>query len=114
MPFIDVKTTASVSDEKCEVLKAKLGKAISVIPGKSEGWLMVGIEPDVKIWFRGDASEDSAMVTVAVLGTVSAGDSSKLTGKITDILNEELGISPDRVYVSYSEHDKWGWNGSNF
>ena len=25
-----------------------------------------------------------------------------------------LGISPDRIYVAYSEHDKWGWNGSNF
>ena len=54
------------------------------------------------------------MVTVAVLGTVSDRDSSNLTGRITQILSDELGISPDRIYVSYSEHDKWGWNGSNF
>ena len=114
MPFINVKTTASVSDEKCAIIKSELGKAIALIPGKSEGWLMVGIEPEMKIWFRGDSSADSAMVTVAVLGTVSDRDSSRLTGRITEILSDELGISPDRIYVSYSEHDKWGWNGSNF
>ncbi len=114
MPFINVKTTASVPDEKCEAIKSELGKAIALIPGKSEGWLMVGIEPGQKIWFRGDASSDSAMVTVAVLGTVSDRDSSRLTERITQILSDELGITPDRIYVSYSEHDKWGWNGSNF
>ncbi len=114
MPFIDVKTTASVTDEKCEALKAALGKAIGVIPGKSEGWLMVEIEPEKKIWFRGDASADSAMVTVAVLGSISARDSEKMTSEVTSILEGELGISPDRVYISYTEHDKWGWNGSNF
>ena len=55
MPFIDVKTTAYVSDEKCDTIKSELGKAIALIPGKSESWLMVGIEPETKIWFRGDA-----------------------------------------------------------
>ncbi len=114
MPYINVKTTSSISDEKSETIKTELGKAISLIPGKSEEWLMVGIEPEKKIWFRGDDSADSAMVSVAVFGSVSDRDSSKVTERITDILSSELGISPDRVYVAYSEHDKWGWNGSNF
>lgn len=114
MPYIDVKTTSSVSDEKCAALKAALGKAISVIPGKSESWLMVEIEPECKIWFRGDASSDSAYVTVAVYGSLSDSAASAMTSEVCRILDKELGISPDRIYVSYSEHDKWGWNGSNF
>ena len=114
MPYIDVKTTAPVTEEKCRAIKSALGDAISLIPGKSEGWLMVGIDPEKKIWFRGDDSKDSAMVTVSVYGSVSDRDSSRLTGRITEILNEELGIDPDRVYVAYGEYDKWGWNGSNF
>ena len=114
MPFIEVKTSASVSAEKCEAVKSALGKAISVIPGKSEGWLMVNITPDCKIWFRGDASADSAMVTVAVFGTLSDRDSDRMTSEVTRALSNELGIDPDRIYVSYTEHDKWGWNGSNF
>ena len=41
MPFIDSKITVKVSDEKKEVLKAKIGKAVSII-GKPESFLMVG------------------------------------------------------------------------
>ena len=37
-----------------------------------------------------------------------------MTGAITEILNTELGITPDHIYVSYSEFANWGWNGSNF
>lgn len=114
MPFIDVKTSVPASCEKCEAVKSALGKAISVIPGKSEGWLMVEIEPDKKIWFRGDDSAPSAMVEVSVYGTLSDTAADRMTSEVTKILNGELGISPDRIYVKYSEHDKWGWNGGNF
>ena len=45
MPFIDSKITVKVSDEKKEVLKAKIGKAVSII-GKPESFLMVGFEDE--------------------------------------------------------------------
>ena len=44
MPFIDSKVTVKMTEEKKEAVKAKLGEAISLIPGKSENWLMVGFE----------------------------------------------------------------------
>ena len=43
MPFIDVKTSAELNSEKIEQIKSDLGKAIALIPGKSENWLMVNI-----------------------------------------------------------------------
>ena len=114
MPFIEVKTSASLTDAQCEAIKSGLGKAICAIPGKSESWLMVEVTPNCKLWFRGDASADSAMVRVAVLGKISAGDSERMTAEVTKVLGREAGLSPDRIYISYSEHDKWGWNSSNF
>ena len=45
MPFINAKVTVKMSEEKKETIKEKLGKAISTIPGKSESWLMVGLNP---------------------------------------------------------------------
>ena len=54
------------------------------------------------------------MVTDAVLGKVSASDSERMTAEVTKVLEREAGLSPDRIYISYSEHDKWGWNSSNF
>ena len=36
MPFINVKTNAAVSKEKCDKIKSALGQAITALPGKSE------------------------------------------------------------------------------
>lgn len=114
MPYIDLKTTKSLTNENCEALKAAFGKAIEVFPGKTEAWLMVGIEGDKKLWFKGDASKDSAVVCVDLLGEVNSTASEKMTGVICEILENEIGVSPDRVYVKYTGFRQWGWNGGNF
>lgn len=114
MPYINLKTTIKLDNEKCEALKTAFGKAIEVFPGKTEAWLMVGIEDSQKLWFKGDASADSAIVDVDLLGDVNPGASEKMTGVICDILKNEIGISSDRVYVKYTGYKNWGWNGGNF
>ncbi len=113
MPFINVKTNAAVAQDKKQSIKSSLGTAISAIPGKTENWLMVGIEPEYALWFKG-SDAPAAMVEVSVYGSASASNYNVLTAKITEILNSELGISPDRIYVKYCETPNWGWNGSNF
>lgn len=114
MPYINLKTTTKVTPEKCEALKSAFGKAIECFPGKTENWLMVGIEDGAKLWFRGDNSEDSAIVDVDLLGSVSKDGSVAMTKELCDILSAELGISPDRIYVKYTGYNDWGWNGQNF
>lgn len=113
MPFIDVKTNVAVSDEKKEQLKSALGLAITAIPGKSESWLMVGVEPEYNLWFKGN-SAPAAMVQVQIFGGASDNALTTLTSHITGALTDILGISSDRVYVSYWSTENWGWNGSNF
>lgn len=113
MPFINVKTNTPVAQDKMQTIKSALGQAITAIPGKSESWLMVGIEPDHALWFKGSDSP-AAMVEVSVYGSASPSAYSKLTAQVTDILGSSLGISPDRIYVKYFETQNWGWNGSNF
>lgn len=114
MPYINLKTTKTLSAENCEKVKATFGKAIECFPGKSEAYLMVGIEDGAKLWFRGDASQDIAVVDVELLGVVNSEASEKMTAEICNILEAELGISPDRVYVKYSGYADWGWNKRNF
>lgn len=113
MPFINVKTNVSVTPDIANDIKTKLGLAITAIPGKSEGWLMVGIEPDYLLWFRG-TNEPAAMVEVSIYGGASHNAKSTLTSHITGLLTDELGISSDRIYIKYFETESWGWNGSNF
>ena len=41
MPFIETKLNIRLTPEKEANIKEKLGKAISLFPGKSEYWLML-------------------------------------------------------------------------
>ena len=37
-----------------------------------------------------------------------------MTKAVCDILEEELGIDPEFIYVKYEEIDHWGYNRFNF
>ena len=112
MPFINVKTNTAVPKDKETAIKSALGQAITAIPGKSETWLMVGIEPEYTLYFQG-TDEPAAMVDVSIYGSASSSALSNLTGKISSILSAELSIPLSRIYVKYSQTPDWGWNGSN-
>ncbi len=114
MPYINLKTTKKLTNENCDAIKTAFGKAIECFPGKTEAYLMVGIEDGVKLWFRGDASQDSAVLDVELLGEVNSQASENMTVEICRILEKELNISPDRVYVKYTGYSNWGWNKMNF
>ncbi|MBO4546369.1 MAG: hypothetical protein J5700_02210, partial [Treponema sp.] len=51
---------------------------------------------------------------VKVLGSVDSGSSAKMTARLCEVLQKELAIPGDAVYVSYWGTSNWGWNGSNF
>ncbi len=114
MPCIRVQTSCAMSDKSKDAIKSALGKAIDVIPGKSENWLMVVLEDNCAIYFKGNADAPSAFVTVGVYGSPDARAFDALTGEICKALKGELGIAPNRVYVQYGATECWGWNGRNF
>lgn len=113
MPFIDAKVSVKLSEEKKDAIKAKLGKAIELIPGKSESWLMVGLADDYCLYFQGNQNDATAFVQVQIYGGENPAAFDKLTGEICDILNSELSIPKDRIYVTYQAFGSWGWNGGN-
>ncbi len=114
MPCINTKVNVEISAEKEKILKTKLGKAIEILPGKTENWLMLCFEDKCKLYFNGNNSEPTAFVDVMLLGTTDNEHSNLLTREITDILSNELGISKSRIYIKYEEVKYWGWNGNNF
>ncbi len=113
MPFINVKTNVPVSSDKEKAIKSALGRDITALPGKTENWLMVGLEPECHLWFKG-TDKPAALVDVSVYGGADADAYRALTGKVSALLAEELGLKPDRIYVKYSSTPDWGWNGDNF
>ena len=70
MPFIHTRMNRPLSKEKEQALSQALGKAIELIPGKTENWLMLQFEDNCRLWFRGENENPMAMVQVQVFGNL--------------------------------------------
>lgn len=114
MPFINLKTTEKITDSIKEELTALLGKAITIIPGKSERWLMLNFEGERQMAFAGDAASPAAFLEVKIFGKARGEDYEKLTAILCDTVKEKLSVPKDRIYIKYEEVSDWGWNGANF
>ena len=68
MPYIETKTSASVSGEQIKALKEMFAEVIEIIPGKSEEWLMLNTIGDCRMSFRGDMDTPCAMIKVEIFG----------------------------------------------
>ena len=112
MPYIETKTTRKIGSLEEEALRKELGQAIELIPGKTDKWLMLSFEGEVKMAFSG-AKGDAAIISVDILGHASDDAYAALTSKICEIVSRVLSLPKDRIYIKYSEFERWGWNGIN-
>lgn len=112
MPFIDLKTSAEICKDAEISLKTKFGQAITDL-GKGENWLMVNIEGNKAMYFKGQEG-NCAIAEIALFGKATDSQYDKMTADICEILSEELNIPVDRIYVKYEEVDHWGYSGFNF
>lgn len=112
MPFINTKTTATLSNSQKDTLTAEIVSITRECLGKGENWIMTGYEDNASLSFQ-NSSADIAYVEVKTFGTPSPAGASQMTAKLSSLFERELSISPDRIYVAYFPTDKWGWNGNN-
>ena len=114
MPFIETKTSVTVSKEQLSALKDAFAEAIEIIPGKSEEWLMLNTVGGCNMAFRGDMDTPSAMIKVEIFGKAKDDEYDRLTAAICERVSDILGVPSDRIYVRYEEVSHWGYNGFNF
>ena len=114
MPYIRVRTNQTLSEKAETELKCALGEAISLLPGKSEAYLMVDIEGAAHLWFRGECERRLAMVEVDLLGKSDPASYEKLTKRICDVMEKTADVPADGVYVKYGEYTHGGYNNFNF
>ena len=114
MPYIDTKTSAIITKDQKDRLIKEFGAAIELIPGKSEEWLMLNFDGGCRMAFRGISDVPCAMIDVQIFGKTTDQAYDALTERICAIINDILEIPSDRIYVKYTEKDRWGYNGFNF
>ena len=114
MPFINVKTNTSLTNEKKEIIKRRLFDCISILPGKSDNYLMVAIEDGISMAFHRESEPNMAMVEVKIFGSSSKDAYQRLTTAICLILQDEAEIEGQNCYVKFEEVKYWGYNGFMF
>lgn len=114
MPFIISRVNVPISREQEIELKTRLGKAIELVPGKSEDYLLLGFEENCRLWLRGDDSEPIAYIEANIFGNEGHSGYDSFTAEITRIFHEVLVIAPDHIYINYTDIPDWGAGGRNF
>lgn len=115
MPFIEILTNKTLRPEQHTALQHRMGELISLMPGKSEQWLMVHIEDGASLCFAGDAGKTAVMAQLRAFGAEQSAECyDALTEAVTAACTELLEAAPERVYVEYEVTSHWGWNGKNF
>jgi phenylpyruvate tautomerase len=114
MPLLKLETTVAMSEEKRSALLASLSKTIAQTIGKPEQFVMVTVNP-VAILMAGQPG-DAAFGDIRSIGGLSGDVNRQLSQKICQLLNQSLGIAPDRIYLSFTDvkGSNWGWNGATF
>ncbi len=114
MPLLKLETTVIVTEEKRKTLLAALSKVVAGTIGKPEQYVMVTIG-SAAILMSGKPG-DAAYVEIRSIGGLSGDVNRKLSQQVCKLLNDSLGIPPDRVYLNFNdvEAGNWGWNGSTF
>lgn len=107
MPFIDVRTDKTISTEQENALKAELGSAIALIPGKSEDSLMVQFTDNCRMWFGGKQG-NAAMVNVMLYGSAEKASYRAFSDRVIPSVESTLGVG--RVYLKFEEVPNWFWN----
>ena len=114
MPLLKLETTVAISEDKQKALLSSLSKTVAETIGKPEQYVMVTIS-QAAMAMSGKPG-NAAFMDIRSIGGLSGDVNRKLSQQVCKLLNDSLGIPPDRVYLNFSDVDAgyWGWNGSTF
>lgn len=112
MPYLHVHTNVRIEDEAGFMQRCSRTTAEAL--GKPESYVMVNLSHGKPMMFAG-SDAPLAYVELKSLG-LPASATADLSATLCRMVEEALGISPERVYIEFSapERHMWGWDGGTF
>jgi len=111
MPYLQISLSPKLDDATKTALIREAGKLIELIPGKSESVLMVRLDDDADVRFRG-ICEKCAYVSVSLYKPSSFEAKQAFAKAFTESLGQLAGIEPSNVFLTYTEFPNWAANGN--
>jgi phenylpyruvate tautomerase PptA (4-oxalocrotonate tautomerase family) len=110
MPYIAVNTVQKLNPAVKEKLKAELGRLIAIIPTKDEKGLMVDFA-DGRTIYKAGKEVDGAFIDLRLYKKSEMEFKKKFTQEVFKLLQDELSLKPEAVYLNIIELETWGSGG---
>ena len=117
MPLLIINTSLdAISQSKLETLYRGGSQILSDEIGKSLDYCMVMVKEGCRLSFGQEWNHPSAYMEVKNVGTLPPELTSRLSGKLSELIEESIRVPRDRIYIEFQESQRhlWGWNGSTF
>ena len=114
MPYLRIQTNQSVDQAKAQNLIKQASKKVADGLGKPEQYVMVELNDKTPMMFAG-SDDDLAYMELKSIGLPDSA-TKELSSSLCGLINDELGIEQNRVYIEFSDAQRhmWGWNGGTF
>ena len=116
MPLIQLDTSFAFPDQNRKQAIAKMLSQIAAEgTGKPEQYVMACIHDNVAMMMSG-AAGPCALVTVKAIGGLNKSVNQTLAANVSQLLQKELNIPPNRIYLTFEElaPTHWAWEGKTF
>jgi len=114
MPLLKIQTNQTIDAERQKALISKASREVADMLGKPERYVMVSLEHNPAMLFGG-SDDPLAYLELKSIGLPES-KTAALSAALAGLLNSELGLSADRVYIEFADAPRamWGWNGGTF
>ena len=114
MPLIRVEASVNPDENRKQTVLLKLSEKVSEITGKPETYIMASFTSAKMIFAKQEGS--AAYIDLKSIGVLGSEVNRRLSEAVCKVLNEELDIPPDRIYINFDnvERSDWGWNSGTF
>ena len=114
MPLLKVSTNKAVQITAQTNFLKTVSKKVAEILQKPESFVMTMFDQPTPMTFGG-SDEDTAFLEIKSIGLTEE-QAAILATEIPELVEQELGIEPSRVYIEFANAPRkfWGWNKGTF
>ena len=114
MPLLTIQTNISIEDAKQQELIKQASALVAELLSKSEQYVMVYLRHGQAMVFAG-TDRPCALLELKSIG-LPENRTSELSEALCKLVTSETGITPDRIYIVFSNAQRhmWGWNSATF
>ncbi len=114
MPLLKIQTNQALDSNRQNTLMSRASQELAEMLGKPERYIMVSVEHNPTMLFGG-SDAPLAYLELKSIG-LPASKTADFSRALANLLNDQLGLPADRVYIEFSDAPRamWGWNGGTF